>query len=272
MTVSLTNIKVTPNNKWFSDKHYLASDIISQIPKHKVYVNVFRGGGHIFSQKQPSKLEVFNDFDNDLVNFLMVARSKEVELLYLLETLSTNRFLCEKWQQETKPEDELKRAAIWYFLMCQRKSSINSNIVSGWSASSLDFATDYQNTIQHLQSFVNRWRNVMIECVDFRRLIDIYDGPDTVFFIDAPYEGEDHLYHGDFSIQDHIDLAKRLRNIQGKAIVTYYECDLVNSLYKDWIRIEKYGGVGSAVNNSEMRKARKELILMNFEEEQLSLF
>lgn len=275
MSLTLSTNKVTSPIKWFGGKHYLAQEIISLLPsKYRTYVEPFGGGGHVLTQKHPSKVEVYNDIDADLVNFLMVLRSKREELTEALMSLPSSRFLCQFWQHEPLPEDDFERAIRWFYLLRQRISPKNATLVSGWRASKeLNTATDYQNALTRLQAFEERWRNVMIECVDFRRMFDIYDSPETVFFVDPPYVGKEDQYKGGFSFQDHVDLASILKNIQGKAIVTYYECDLVNSLYKDWIRIEKDGYVGSSVvKKNGKRKIEQELILMNYEENQLSLF
>lgn len=274
--MALANTKtITSPIKWFGGKHYLAKEIISLLPQHKVYVEAFGGGGSILTQKKPSKIEVYNDIDADLVNFLMVLRNRRDELIEALITLPSSRFLCNKWQHEPLPEDELERAVVWFYLLRQRISPKNASLVSGWRASkSINTAVDYQNALKKLKDFEERWRYVMIECVDFRRIFEIYDSPSTVFVVDPPYVGKEYYYKGDFSYQDHVDLADILSNIQGKAIVTYYECDLINRLYSGWNTIKKDGYVGSSVvKGNSKRKKEKELILMNFDEmQQLSLF
>lgn len=273
--MALANTTITSPIKWFGGKHYMAKEIISLLPIHKVYVEPFGGGGSILTQKKPSKIEVYNDIDADLVNFLMVLRNRRNELIESLITLPSSRFLCQKWQHESLPEDELERATIWFYLLRQRISPKNASLVSGWRASkNINTAVDYQNALKKLTAFEERWRHVMIECVDFRRIFEIYDSPDTVFVVDPPYVGKENQYKGNFSYQDHVDLAEILSSIQGKAIVTYYECDLVNHLYSDWNRVRTDGYVGSSVvKKQKKRKKEKELILMNFEEmQQLSLF
>ncbi|WP_121616683.1 DNA adenine methylase [Virgibacillus halodenitrificans] len=274
--MTLANTKsITSPIKWFGGKHYMAKEIISLLPNHKVYVEPFGGGGHILTQKKSSKIEVYNDIDADLVNFLMVLRNRRDELIERLADLPSSRFLCQKWQREPLPEDELERATKWFYLLRQRISPRNASLVSGWRASKdISTAVDYQNALKKLKAFEERWRRVMIECVDFRRVFEIYDSPDTVFVVDPPYVGKESQYKGNFSYQDHVELAEILSNIQGNAIVTYYECDLVNRLYSGWNRVKKDGYVGSSVvKNKEKRKIEKELILMNFEEvQQLSFF
>jgi DNA adenine methylase len=55
-------------------KSILAKQIIDLIPKQTVYVEVFAGAGWVFFKKEPSKSEVLNDLDSDLVSFYRFCR------------------------------------------------------------------------------------------------------------------------------------------------------------------------------------------------------
>ncbi|MGF7035327.1 site-specific DNA-adenine methylase [Paenibacillus mucilaginosus] len=46
--------------------------------------------------KKKSPVEIFNDIDNDLINFLMVLRQQRAELMEALASLPTSRFLFER--------------------------------------------------------------------------------------------------------------------------------------------------------------------------------
>ena len=50
----------------------LAPKILPFIPPHHCYVEAFGGGGAVMLAKEPSKVEVYNDIDTDLVDFLKV--------------------------------------------------------------------------------------------------------------------------------------------------------------------------------------------------------
>lgn len=111
-----------------------------------------------------------------------------------------------------------------------------------------------------------RLKFVQIENLDFRRIFEIYDGPDTLFYVDPPYVGYEREYHGNFSEQDHHDLAIILNSIKGKAMLSYYEHPLINELYKKWNRKE-ISTLQWCVNRveGEKRNAVTELILMNYQ-------
>ena len=49
-------------------KSKLAQRIVSKIPKHRIFVEAFVGGGAVFFRKKPSEIEVVNDLDKDIYN------------------------------------------------------------------------------------------------------------------------------------------------------------------------------------------------------------
>lgn len=139
---------------------------------------------------------------------------------------------------------------------------------SGWRSGKVkSTAYDYQNAVSRLKSFEKRIRNVMIECLDLRGIIQRYDSPNTFFYIDPPYVGRERCYKGGFTKQDHIDLAKMLRNIKGKALVSYYPDPLIESLYKGWKIETKEAHCGNGIVKAEKGQTRKkqtELFIMNY--------
>ena len=53
---------------YLGGKTRLAKTIISRMPVHTCYVEVFAGGAAVFFQKSPVETEVLNDRDSDLVS------------------------------------------------------------------------------------------------------------------------------------------------------------------------------------------------------------
>lgn len=144
-----------------------------------------------------------------------------------------------------------------------------NNQKSGWRAGKIkNTAFDFQNSIKRLEDFEKRIRNVMIECLDFKEIIKKYDSEQTFFFIDPPYVGREKFYLGGFSEKDHRELAELLRNIKGKALVSYYPDPLILELYEGWRRKEVDALVGTPVLKAEKGQKKKketELFLMNYD-------
>lgn len=53
---------------WVGGKRLLRNHIISLIPEHRCYVEAFAGGAWVYWGKEPSKVEVINDINGDLIN------------------------------------------------------------------------------------------------------------------------------------------------------------------------------------------------------------
>ncbi|WP_035242145.1 DNA adenine methylase, partial [Desulfobacter vibrioformis] len=66
---------------YIGGKSKLSKQITSLIPEHRVYCEVFSGGAWIFFAKQPSKVEVINDLDSDLISFYRVVQNHLEEFL-----------------------------------------------------------------------------------------------------------------------------------------------------------------------------------------------
>jgi DNA adenine methylase len=57
---------------YIGGKYYMLRYILSLIPEHSVYVEVFGGSGKVLLNKEPSKIEVWNDYDRKLANLFHV--------------------------------------------------------------------------------------------------------------------------------------------------------------------------------------------------------
>lgn len=260
---------------YFGGKSRMATHIISKMPEHKCFVDLFGGAAHVITQKPMIANEVYNDIDGDLVNFLLVARKKTNDLILACESLPYSRQLYEKWKRDEMPTDEFDRAVRFFYLNRSGIANGNSSYSTGWRHShEHNPARTYQQACTRIESFARRMRNVMIDNRDFREIIRVYDSPTTLFYVDPSYIGRETRYklttHDKKNpIQLHYDLSKLLNNIKGKALVSYYDHPLMVELYPNWKR-EYFSAVRQVVNGNN--NSSEEMLLMNYEKKQLSLF
>jgi len=59
---------------WIGGKRRLSTHILPTIPAHTCYVEPFAGAAAIFFLKQPSKVEVINDINSDLITLYRVVQ------------------------------------------------------------------------------------------------------------------------------------------------------------------------------------------------------
>ena len=71
----------SPALMYYGAKWRLAKWIISNFPNHKTYVEPCGGSAAVLLRKEPSELEVYNDLDENVVNFFRVLRENPDELI-----------------------------------------------------------------------------------------------------------------------------------------------------------------------------------------------
>ncbi|GGG17898.1 DNA adenine methylase [Paenibacillus abyssi] len=259
---------VTSVLRWFGGKGHLADAIINLIPEHHTYIEPFSGGAHVLAQKSPnmSKVEVYNDIDEGVVNFLLQLTDpdKKNRLIERLEQLPTSRVLFDRWRNEPAPDDKFE-AAVRYFYILRQSVVPANNEKSGWRFGKVKSgAADYISAVAKLDAFAKRMLRVNYECKDFRYIIDKYDAPNSFLFCDPPYQFRENRYLGNNTEQMHIDLHEKLSKIKGKCLVSYYHSDLIDSLYKDWNRVEIQAVVGNYITTGTRRR-ETEVLFLNYE-------
>lgn len=261
---------------WFGGKGVSAKHIIKHFPHHKQYVEPFGGAGHVIAQKARVSHEVYNDIDGNAVNFLLQVRKDPERLKQACETIPYSRQLYEQWKREPLPADPFERAVRWFYMNRSGISKGNAREVSetGWrhsTKSSQNPAGGYIGACNLIKTFSERMQGVMIEHGDFREIIQKYDGYDVLFYVDPPYIGREKYYAGGFTEKDHRDLAEILGNVQGKVVLSYYWDPMLDELYPNWNK-ESFTAYKQVVGGEGTETEAEELLLMNFDNGQLTLF
>jgi DNA adenine methylase len=97
-------MKHYPILAWPGGKRRLAKTllpIISSRP-HSCYVEAFAGGGGLFFQKQPTKTEVLNDINGEVINLYRVVKHHLEEFLRQFKHSLASRQMFD-WCKETPP-------------------------------------------------------------------------------------------------------------------------------------------------------------------------
>jgi DNA adenine methylase len=234
--------------RYYGGKFRLADWIISHFPKHEVYVEPFGGAASVLLKKPFSRLEVLNDLSSEIYNFFHVLRNQELgeELKRQLDLTPISREDFEQCVLEKgiTPVEKARRFYVRVNLSYQKISEdlLKSNFTvpnSDRTAASAWFAK-----IANLDAIAKRLKTVILENKPALQLIDQYDGPKTLFYCDPPYLIEERSrarksYDFEMTNQDHDALARRLNKVKGKVILSGYQNDLYDGLYRDWTRLDK---------------------------------
>jgi len=142
--------------------------LLSLIPEHKTYVEVFGGAGTLLLNKPPSKVEVFNDIDGDLINLFMVVREKPREFIKKFRWFLYSRELNKRWSRDFRTNDPIERAVRFYYVL---RSSFSGNFGAGWSFKR-NKPQIFFNSLKRINLIAERLKRVHIENLDFRECIE----------------------------------------------------------------------------------------------------
>lgn len=217
---------------WIGGKRALRNEITKRFPSdYERYIEVFGGAGWVlFGRDSSAKcMEVFNDFDGDLINVYRCIKYHPDALKQELTLLPDSRelfFDCLA-QEKTRGLTDIQRAARSLYL-----------IKMSFGTDRRTFATAPKNICNISASFSavqKRLEHVIIENLDFEHLIKTYDRKEAFFYCDPPYFESEKYYRAHFDISDHKRLADALHRIKGRFLLSYNDCPQVRDLYADCI-------------------------------------
>jgi DNA adenine methylase len=215
---------------WIGGKKLLRKEIVSRFPeKIDRYIEVFGGAAWVlFHKEKHADLEVYNDYNGDLVNLYRCIKYHCMELQRELSFMLNSRELFEdfKAQYSTRGMTDIQRAARFFMLI---KTSYGSDTRTYGCVKK-----DTSVTIEYLNSIQERLSRVVVENKDFESLIKVYDRPAALFYLDPPYYGTERYYQAQFSQDDHERLCRVLRGINGKFLLSYNDCGYIRDMYRDF--------------------------------------
>lgn len=213
---------------WVGGKKALRKIILEQFPaEYGRYIEVFSGAGWIlFAKERRVKLEVYNDMDGRLVNLFRCVKYHPEALQKELDWTLNSREQFFDAREEARGLTDIQRAARFFVLI---KESFGTDCQSfGVRAKDLAKAADY------LKEVSKRLRMVVIEHLDFERILKTYDRPDALFYLDPPYFHAEKYYASGFGKEDHARLHDALGRVKGRFILSYNDCEEARELYKDY--------------------------------------
>lgn len=224
--------------KYPGGKVRISSWVTSFFPRHKIYVEPFGGAAGVLLNKAPSPLEVYNDLNSDAVNFFTVLRDKE-KAAELIRRLRLTPYAREEYDNAYMPPegDDIERARALIV-----RSGMGIGSLGALTSKPLCFAAEtkkfrgeakaFVNRVEKMSEIAERFRSVVIECRDALELIPRYDTPDTLWYLDPPYN-----CRYSFRYPDTIDQEAMLgvfKKVSGYVVLSGYMSELYADELAGW--------------------------------------
>ena len=245
--------------KWFGGKGHFTQHLLPLIPPHRCYCEVFGGGASLLFAKEPSKVEVYNDIDGDVVSFFRLFHDPEAMKEFQRKCHYTPysrqlyfEFRDSLYNEGLEPSERIYR---WFIVQRMAFNASTNGKKTGMSLSHQRAkSSQMKYDIDHLDMYAERLREVQIDNRSWEVVIDCYDSPYTFFYLDPPYVHDTRLttnaYAHEMADFQHEVLVEALIDVQGKVLLSGYP----NNIYK---RLERAGWLYSDIETHAYSALRK---------------
>ena len=190
-------------------------------------------------------IKTANEINEDVTNFFRVLRDDECRLMELLELTPCS--FSEYQNCWDKSPDSIEQARRFYVRVRQSFFGLGAQRKNkGWHMAKQHANSNGGETVSRWNNALPKLRvvaeiirkNFQITPWDYSRCIKKIDHERAFFYADPPYPLESRKssndYKFEFTDDQHRELAEQLHTIKGLAMVSGYECNLMNELYGDW--------------------------------------
>jgi len=228
---------------WYGGKFSHLDWLLPLLPESFHYCEPFAGSAAVLMNRNPSKVETYNDIDGEVVNFFRVLRDSKEKLI---EQIALTPFSREEFANACILDpslSDIERARRFYVRARQVRTGLAQTASIGrWanckntSRSGMSgVVSRWLGGVEQLDFIAERFLRVQIENRPAIAVIKLYDNKKTFFYCDPPYlhetRGDNKAYGFEMDNQMHIELAEVLNCAIGMVAISNYDCELMDKLY-----------------------------------------
>lgn len=250
-----------PGSKWS-----IAEWIIRFFPEHHSYLEAFFGSGAVLFNKPRSNIETVNDLDGNVVNLFEWIKKDPERLAHEIYWTPYARQVYEDTFTQA-PADSLGRAVNFYIRLNMGHGFRTTGEKVGWKndiqgREKAYAASDWCKLPEKIMQAAERLRGVQIENRPAVELMQRFNYPNVLFYIDPPYmpetrHGKQYRYEM-YDRKSHEELLEVAKAHKGPILISGYDSDLYNDMLQGWHREE-------TTCYSQVCSKKKEVLWMNFE-------
>lgn len=235
-------------------------DIIKkQSPKDfNLYVEPFVGSGAIYlNMDLKDTPAVINDLDKNLINAWRTIKSGI--------TIDENTYNFPSKDKQEKYINSKKTSGNEIFIQALIKSLGTFGSTGKGKIYKPISVNNFKNKVRNAKIQKDYMKNTKVFSIDYKSIIKKFDGVNTYFFLDPPYENSKLLYNED--TMNFNELNNVLKNVKGKFLLTLNDSPEIRKIFKDF-KILKLKVKGSGQYNTDTNLIgsviRNELIIKNY--------
>ncbi|MFL9610196.1 DNA adenine methylase [Methylobacillus sp. Pita2] len=260
-----------PALRYHGGKFRLASWVMQFFPAHTCYVEPFGGAAGVLMQKPPAYAEVYNDLDQDMVNFFRVCRDPATRAQLVAACVMTPYARDEfdlAWQPADDPVERARRTVIR-----AQMGFGSAGATKGKTGFRIDSKRDYGTAMALWAEYPDniaqvglRFAGVLIENRDACDVMRQHDAASTLHYVDPPYvfatrqiERGRTYYRHELDDEGHVRLLEALKQLEGYVVLSGYD----SVLYREHLAGWEMHYTDSRIAGNRGGKVRTECLWLN---------
>ena len=222
---------------WYGGKFYARDFILPLLPQTKGYCEPFGGAANLMLNRPPSEVEILNDLHPGVYTFFRALQQQPEELIrkILLTPYGRDEYELAK-QAAADPLEQARR-----FYADTRQSMFGA--MRQWAGQGklekqIILSLHGSKITSNIYRTTERLRKVKLYNEDGLAIIQRFDDPGMLFYVDPPYvtstRTELAVYRYELQDEDHRALAKVLHEVTARVALSGYRSELYEELYGDW--------------------------------------
>ena len=252
---------------WYGGKFSHLDWLLPLLPKCHHYCEPFAGSGAVLLNRPPSPVETYNDIDGELVTFFRVLRDRHEELV---RAIALTLFSREEYYRAVEAADaelgEVERARHFYIKAQQTRTGLAQTVSLGRWANCKDTSragmsgvvSRWLGGVDALDDIAQRLLRVQIENRPAVDVIELYDGPGTLFYCDPPYlhatRGGSKAYGFEMDEAQHREFARTVNACTAKVAVSGYDHPVMVDLFRPGRWFKTLGADRTIHSTKDMRQ------------------
>jgi DNA adenine methylase len=249
---------------WPGGKRALQKTLLSLIPEHKIYAEVFAGSAKLLFAKEPARLEVLNDLNGDVINFFRVVKHRPSELAEQLQLDCIHAGRFRELRAKSESASEIDRALRFAYLVWYSFGAKGMHFAS-LSARVPRARRPLSGVRDLLEATAARLSSVLIEQRDYAQILERYDSPETFFYLDPPYVAyQPNGRYEPLSKERRAEMFAQLAGLKGRFLMSFDDCKEIRTLAREQNFIMRRVGVVYTICGAAARKQSPELLIANY--------
>lgn len=236
-------------------KSLVSKQIINMFPKeYDTYIEPFLGGGKVFLdlEQRPNVKYILNDKYKDIYYMWKDVKTIDTNIVKNFK-FPQSKELFEQLKNKTNIKNKKDRLYRNLYLSFFSFSGNRINYMSKRSSKGNSF-------IKNIDKLQDKLKNTTILNLDYKKVINKYDNPNAIIYLDPPYYKLEKYYEGQAIDPD--DLANVCRKMKGKFILSYNITPEVKKAFQGF-NIKKLP-IPYNMYKGKTRKTIDEYIITNF--------